>query len=126
MRGIAIIFLVLCHTICHAQKNIWGRVADSATGKPLQFVTIKLLTQQNTPVKIAVTDSAGNYMLQAVFTGNYQLLYSLVGYDSTRQSIMVAGDAGNINQPVLLMPPAAAALRDVTVVAHKPIIEKQI
>lgn len=59
-------------------QTIRGKVTDADTGQPLVGATVQLIENQTG----AVTDSAGNYRLENIPVGRYQIQASYIGYQA--------------------------------------------
>jgi ferric enterobactin receptor len=107
--------------------SIKGIVADSATGKALDFITLNLMKDKTTAVKADFSKADGSFVFQNLKPMKYALVLVGVGYenksidvdltDSTRQQI----DLGNIT-----ISPQAVGLKEVTVTALKPIVKQEV
>lgn len=65
--------------------KITGKVLDAATGKPLHYVNVFLA---NTTMGCA-TNSKGQYAIEYVPLGAYELIVSMIGYEIKRQDIQL-------------------------------------
>lgn len=70
-----------------SQVKVEGVVTDEQTKKPLQGVKVRV----NSPWREAVTDSKGRYVLQLP-QGDFLLLYSLGGYTTREEVVMITGE----------------------------------
>src|SRR6187402_1179602 len=84
---VLIIFLFTTLQLAAQSVTISGNI-KTASGKGVSNATISL---KNTKY-ITVGDSAGNYQLQGVATGNYTITVSAVGYKAFNKSLRVSGD----------------------------------
>ncbi len=87
MRTLLCVFLLwLCAGIVLAQtpgSTLRGRVLDAKTGEPLPFASVYI----NNTSRGTTADSSGNYRLGNVPPGNQELVGSLLGYQTFRQSL---------------------------------------
>lgn len=116
--------LLLCSLFSFAQSGkaiVTGAVKDSAQ-KPLSYVTVELLRQDQL-VKSTYTDDKGKFSFSGVDTGRYQLVVSHTGYTEQRQDLDVTG-SGPVELGALALSRAAGTLQGVTVQARKPLIEQ--
>jgi len=74
--------------------EIKGKVVDASTQKSLGGVNIFLLPER---VRAATSDEQGNYRIQALSAGAYQLMASSIGYNIQIKAVEV-GDVGAITQ----------------------------
>ena len=104
-----------------AQK-ITGVVND-ATDKPQEFATVMLMkAQDSTLVKGAATDEKGQFEIEDVANGQYFINVSIVGFKNyASKSFDVNGS--NVNLDPIKLQTLDQELKEVTVVARKPMIE---
>jgi hypothetical protein len=82
MKKSAIIFLLILETVLgfgQATQNIRGTLTDQASKSPVPFASVILLNTD--PIIGTTTDSDGNFKLENVPVGRYDLQVSFVGYD---------------------------------------------
>lgn len=103
-------------------QNIKGMVKD-ADGKTLANASVSLLNAKDSSViKLAVTNTAGEYQFQNIKEGKYLTNVSYVGYTATYSPVFeVAGS--DVNIAAVSLTKLSAALKDVVVTAKKPIVE---
>lgn len=119
-----------------SRTKVVGSVRD-ATGKPVEFATILLLkagastsvTSQSTSaaqlVKGAVTDVNGQYVLDNIGPGTYQVAAQLVGYQKTTSApFTVVVDQSEANVPSIALQQSEQTLGEVTVAAKKSFVEQ--
>ncbi len=106
-------------TVAYSQK-ISGTVLD-ATGKPLDKTTVTLMNAKDSSiVKLAVTNDAGAYSIDAV-PGEYLVQTSHVGFgNSYSKPFAVSAD---VTVPATVLSKAGENLSAVVVTAKKPMIE---
>ncbi|WP_291199600.1 outer membrane beta-barrel family protein [Dyadobacter sp.] len=110
-----------------ASGSIKGVVADSATGKVLDFITVNLMKDKSTAVKADFSKADGSFAFQNLKPMKYALVLVGVGYknktidvdltDSTRRQV----DLGNVT-----ISQQAVGLKEVTVTALKPIVKQEV
>lgn len=94
---------------------IAGAVRDSASGKPMRFVTVRTA---GLPTGV-MTNAAGGYALKLP-AGSYRLLFSMVGYRSLTQEITLrAGDSLRLDAALAEAPFTAG---EVVVTAEDPAV----
>jgi hypothetical protein len=85
--------LVLSTTSLFAQltQKIRGTLVDVASNKPIPYATI--IIQQTTPAIGNTSDSAGNFTLENVPVGRYNLIATCVGYEPVivREVVVTSG-----------------------------------
>jgi hypothetical protein len=83
IRNILLVYL-LGSIVAVAQSNlIFGKITDSQSNKPLPYISVYL---NNTSFSTQ-TDSLGNFRLSNIPTGKYNLVASMVGYQTFFQTI---------------------------------------
>jgi hypothetical protein len=88
MKKILFLFSVLLTTIAFAQKgNIRGFVYDKESGEPIIFCNVFL---KGTIIG-AATDINGMYNISKVNSGNYTVVVTYIGYDTTEVNISLKG-----------------------------------
>lgn len=107
--------------------RITGIVADSASAKPLDFITLNLMKDKTTAVKADFSKADGSFVFQNLKPLKYKLVLVAVGCksktidvdlsDSTRQNV----DLGTIT-----ISPNVVGLKEVTVTAIKPIVKQEV
>lgn len=95
----------------HAQK-ITGRVINQADQEPLAFANVFL----NNTQKGATTDENGNFEINDVAAGNYELLASYLGFKTYYQTIQIKDDALNIRIELI---PQSIELKEIVVTEDK-------
>lgn len=92
------IFLFFCLSTLFAQTGkIQGKVIF-ANGKPASSANIFV----KTTTKGTVTDSVGNYSLN-LKKGNYDLIISILGYQTQNENISIKTDTSVVNVPLTIM-----------------------
>ncbi|GAB2790374.1 outer membrane beta-barrel family protein [Rhabdobacter roseus] len=132
MAALAVAVLLLLSPGTWAQStpvaaSLTGSVADSASGKKLDFITVHLLTGPGTPAKVDYTKADGTFTFTGLAPARYVVSVVGVGYltknlpvdltDSTQRRV----DLGRID-----LSPATVGLKEVTVTAAKPIITQEV
>lgn len=127
MRKIAIltaaIVLFLTGSSFAQSSSIKGNVKD-ASGKPLQSVTVSLLQAKDSAlVKTDVTDKDGNFEINTSREGSFLLGYSSVGYEQQYSSVFDKKNGEAVNAKAVSLVQGAGKMKEVTIVAKKPMIE---
>lgn len=128
MRKIAILTMILAFffagsPMVQAQSTIKGTVKD-ASGKPLQSVTVSLLNAKDSAlVKTDVTDRDGNFEINTSKEGSFLLSYSSVGFEQQYSAIFEKKNGEAVNAKDVTMQQGTGKLKEVTIVAKKPMIE---
>ncbi|WP_270244249.1 TonB-dependent receptor [Phocaeicola coprocola] len=76
--GLLIMLLALLGNSMQAQNKLYGTVENN--GKPLPYVTVRLLETDSTFVSGVTTDTLGKYVFSNIEKGNYLVALSSIGY----------------------------------------------
>lgn len=103
------IYLLLIPATCLAQINITGKVTNADDKSPVTNASIFL---SNATVGNK-TDEKGIYTLTGVRPGQYELVVTIVGFETYRQNVMAANQ--NISLPDILLKPKTTELKEVNI-----------
>jgi len=108
-----------------AQTNfqIKGTIADSVTRQTLSYVTVGLKNEKGEPVKSTLTKEDGSFLLAPLQPGKYSLTVVALGY---RRKTILVESMENVDLLTIYMSPEASSLKEVTVLADKPLIKMDI
>jgi ferric enterobactin receptor len=110
-----------------ASGNISGRVVDSLTRKPVEYVAIGLWNQAtNKVVNGTTTDSTGAFTLQDIADGKYKMQLEFIGYKKSELKITVSKEKPQVVLEELKLASKQTALNEVTVTGEKALIENKI
>lgn len=125
MRGIILLILFCTGVTALGQpsNNIHGKVTDSTDKHPLAFVTVTLVEQLTGKMQYNFSDSTGAYSFASINPGTYHLVFSFVGYDSSKSQEFEVRDTSAITIPTISLSRTAVTLKAVTVSALKPLVE---
>jgi len=102
-----------------------GIAIDSATSKPLGYVTVALqdaTTKQ--PVKAGLSKDDGSFELKAPAGRAYQLVLASVGYKN--KIISIAGTDAAVNVGKVLLATSSSQLNEVSVTATRPLMKQEV
>lgn len=99
-------------------QSIRGTVFDNASNVPLSFANIVILNTN----KGATTDSLGNFTLQNIIVGRYNIQVSMVGYES----LMLKEIQVTSGKEVFLTIPLKENASTLTEVVVKPKVNKEL
>ena len=104
--------------------TVTGTVYDKQV--PLEFVTVTLSNTADTGKVLyyTTTDSTGLFLFDKVALGNYQVKFSLMGYNTLLQKLSVTEPAKTIKFDNFKLNKDVNFLQTVTVTAQKKLIEK--
>ncbi|HWJ90674.1 MAG TPA: TonB-dependent receptor [Flavisolibacter sp.] len=123
------IFFILSSIFAAAQNTgtVSGRITDS-TQRPLEGATIFLVSgAKGTPLKTALSDDKGGFVLEHIKPGNYKLIISMTGYNKD-SSVTVAlnEEKKDVNVGTVKLVSLPQNLQGVTVTAQRPPVERKI
>jgi iron complex outermembrane receptor protein len=85
MKSLLNILLLLAITTIYSQNTIQGIVKDATTNETLAFVNIYFSDLE----KGTSTDENGNFTLENLTSGNYNILFSMIGYKTQSYKISI-------------------------------------
>lgn len=105
-----------------AQHHLKGTVTDSASGKPLEFITVTLLKDQKA-VKGDYTKTNGAFLFSGLGPSRYEIQITAVGYRHHLLPVEITDHSVDLGKIVLRE--NAAGLQEVKVTAAKPIVQQE-
>lgn len=109
MFRLVLILLLLLPISLLAQVNVTGTVSDLTTHKPIENASV-IISNSTIGNKTAAD---GSFMLKAVKPGQYDLVVSIVGYETYHVNLAV--NNSNITIPVVELLPKSITLNEVVV-----------
>jgi hypothetical protein len=108
--------------------KVTGSIKDGGNQKIIDAASVSLLRAKDSSlVKVAITDKEGNFSFENVKDGNYLVLATSVGHaKSYSNSFLIAADKLSANVGMLQLVPVEKALKEVSVTAKKPLIERKL
>jgi len=110
-----------------ADRKITGFISDSVSHKKQDFITVNLMTDKSTVVKVDYTKEDGSFIFSGLKPRKYEVVIVGVGYkdkivtadlsDSTRQLV---------NLETILISPATVGLKEVKITATKPVVTQEV
>ncbi len=108
-----------------ANVRISGVIIDSVTNAPVEFATIALMDPSTgSPVDGALADDKGQFEINKVAPGTYNLTISFIGFQTKVMPLTV--EDRNIDLGTILISPVAQVLAEVTVEGQRAIIEERV
>jgi TonB-dependent SusC/RagA subfamily outer membrane receptor len=104
-----ILFIILMPLGCFAQFTVTGRILNQSDTKPVANASVFL---SNTSIG-SKTNGDGAFTLQNVKPGKYDLIISIIGFETYRQSITV--NNSNITLPAILILSKTILLNEVKI-----------
>lgn len=112
-------------TYAQTSSKISGRVA-SADGKGLGQVSVSLLKAGDSSlVKLAVSNTDGNFEFDKISHGSYLLSFTTIGFQKQYSTPFTLSN-GSIAIPPITMSPEAKEMTGVTVQSRRPPVEHKI
>jgi hypothetical protein len=123
------IFFVLSCLFVSAQNpgTISGKVTDSMQ-RPLEGAAVLLVTgEKDTPVKSALSDDKGSFVLEHLKSGTYKLIVSMSGFSKESAGTLILNDEKNsIDVGTVKLLRFSSSLQGITVTAQRAPVERKI
>ncbi|RVU01619.1 TonB-dependent receptor [Mucilaginibacter limnophilus] len=104
--------------------SVKGIVIDSASNKPLDFVTVALQdAKTKSPVKSGLSAGDGSFELKAK-PGDYQLVLAFIGY--ANKVIKLDANQSAIDLGRIMFSSSAKQLNEVSITAVKPVMKQEV
>lgn len=104
------------------QPVVTGKVIDSLTRKPLDFITVSVIDHGGNPVASGYTNADGMYKLPVKKTGSLNVVYSFVGYINKTVTIHLNPQQNVLALGELSLVPDVKNLSEVQVTATKKLV----
>ncbi|MEG2945564.1 MAG: carboxypeptidase-like regulatory domain-containing protein, partial [Bacteroidales bacterium] len=102
-----------------AQK-ITGRIVDADTKNALEFVNVALFKDGNDKlIKGATSGEQGNFELDEIEKGNYELRISFVGYGTLRLPVVLTAKKPSVNLGNISLTEDSKVLKEVQVTGQR-------
>ncbi len=127
---LVLIFLLCLSTFAMAQNalqpiTIQGTAIDSATNKPMGFVTVALQdSKTHTGVKSGLTKEDGSFSLKAPAGNSYEAILVYMGYKN--KTVPVPGAGTNADLGKILLSASSSQLKEVSVSAVRPLMKQEV
>jgi len=109
------------------EKKITGFVSDSVTQKKLDFITVNLIVDKITVVKVDYTKEDGSFTFSGLKPRKYQVVVVGVGY---RNKFIDADLTDSTNQLLdlknIIISQATLGLKEVKITAAKPLVTQEV
>ena len=112
---IAAILMLFSVGIHSQQIQIKGEIRDAGDNQPVEFANIVLQTLDSAFIAGTNSNEKGAFRLEKIKPGDYRLVVSYLGYETTYVSIL--GIAKSIDLGKVLLQPSSVALEEVTIKA---------
>jgi hypothetical protein len=105
--------------------TVKGTVIDSASGKPLAYVTVALQdAKTKSAIRSSLSKEDGSFEISGAAGRNYQLALAYTGYTAKTLPIKDQQEITDMGQ--ILLSSASKQLKEVTVTALRPVMKRQI
>jgi hypothetical protein len=125
---VTIIFVLSNLFVCAQNTGaISGKITDSMQ-RPLEGATVLLVAgEQDTPVKSALSDDNGAFVLDKIKFGTYKLTVSMSGFNKESGGTIILNEEKNsINVGTVKLVSYSASLQGITVTSQRPPVERKI
>ncbi|MFY0254645.1 TonB-dependent receptor domain-containing protein [Chitinophaga sp. 30R24] len=120
------LYNVNAQTTTSVPPSITGKVADVASGKPIEYASVVLLKQTDSSmVTGAYTTPAGAFTFNNIAPGIYVLRVTFMGYEKSQKAVRVT-EGKNTFAGTLHLQAAGKVLNTVEIKAEKPAFSMQI
>lgn len=124
MKRLILLLLLSLPMLSIAQNyTVRGAVVDSARHEPLFYVRVGLVTPDSAMKTVAVTftDADGNFTLDDVPAGRYNLMAFIVGYAPVTRAVRCEGDNPVVEMGRIALRKEKNTLQEVSITGEKPL-----
>lgn len=118
-----LIYLLYCaiitHTYAQADISIIGQTIDAETQQPIPFASVVISDGSGTLINGGISGEDGQFILEGIGPGSYQLTISCVGYEVAKREIHVGQLNKNYNLGRLLVKASSEELEEVVVTGER-------
>ena len=115
-----------CLNSTFAQAQVTGKVTDGKNA-PLPGASVLLLNATDSSLaKGNVSNPDGTFRLDGVNGGNYLLRVTMIGFADYQSEVFPLENTGSKAMPTVVLAESASELKEVQVVAKKPLFEQKI
>lgn len=118
-------FLTLSARAQSSSGSIKGTVIDSASKKPVDFMTIAL-KKDNAAIKTMVTDEGGHFSFAQIQPGKYTITAIAIGYKETNKPVEITSKDLTIDLGNITVVSQSNNLKEVTVSGSRPLIKQEV
>lgn len=119
-----LIALVCQFSFGQKQEQIKGNVSDGKLAIEFVDVILKNIADSTKVVSYTVTDASGNFALDQILSGDYELQFKLIGYKSRSQKIKISSPNSVVSLGTILLENDTNLLNTVVVNSQKKQIQK--
>ncbi len=108
-------------------SKITGTVIDSLTSQPVEFANVALIpVGLTTPVDGTICDDKGQFTLNRVPSGTYDVVISFIGFESRVLKAVIGARREDIDFGRIIFSPTPQLLEAVTVEGQRALIEERV
>ncbi|SHE56692.1 outer membrane beta-barrel family protein [Pedobacter caeni] len=111
--------VIFCNLLAQSYPGVSGRILDSVSRQPLEFITVGLFNKEGKVMLTTVTSPEGKFDLKATSSGASFIRISFVGYVTKQLPVAVGGD--KVFNDILLSA-TVSQLSEVNVTALKKMV----
>ena len=128
MKRLYILMLLVVQAACvFAQGQVKGKILDKANDEPLGFVNVVINRAGETKmVKGAITDEQGNFNIEGLANGNYDLVVTFVGYKTLKRTFSLTAARPTHHFNALYISEDTHQLKEVTVTGQRAIMKLEV
>ena len=128
MKRLYILMLLMVQAACvFAQGQVKGKILDKANDEPLGFVNVVINRAGETKmVKGAITDEQGNFNIDGLANGNYDLVVTFVGYKTLKRTFSLTAARPSHHFNALYISEDTHQLKEVTVTGQRAIMKLEV
>ncbi len=124
--------LVFCGEILYAQTasnnsikiTISGYVVDSTTQKGVEYATVAIIDNNNTPIAAVATDGNGKFTIDLKKKGDFNITAGSVGYADMTQKLDIDWTKSNVDIGSLYLK-AGIEIKEIVVASQRPLIKAE-
>ncbi len=124
---VTVVFLFSCLLVfAQSTGTISGKVTDSLH-RPVEGATVLLVTTTKQPVKTALSDDQGDFVLEKIKFGSYKLVISMTGFKKdSGTSVIINEEKNKFNAGTVQLASLSKNLQGVNVISQRPPVERKI
>ncbi|WP_158293160.1 TonB-dependent receptor [Tamlana fucoidanivorans] len=117
-------FILFITSLSFSQGYEITGVLNDENNVPIAFANVVLVEKQSDkPLQGSTTDENGVFVIDNIKTGSYQIKISFLGYKSFTEDLLIKN---NTDLGTIILETSSEILDDVTVVAKRPTVKRQV
>ena len=127
IKAFLLMTLMMVSSAVMAQTTVKGVLMDKSSNEGEAFATVRVFKagQKTKAVAMFLIDAEGRFSHEVKGTGDYDVVFSSVGKNDQKQAIKLK-DSGVVDLGTVYMEANAQMLKDVEVVAQKPLVKMEV